>query len=70
MRTMDDFQQAFMEWIKSKRLLCKEVGLMLDPPASVSTISNWLNGKAEPKRGHRGQLVKLSKGIIKPKHFL
>lgn len=43
---------------------------MLDPPASVATISNWLNGKAEPKRGHRGQLVKLSKGIIKPKHFL
>lgn len=67
---MEDFQIAFRTWIKKKRLLVKEVGAMLEPPVTTGTISNWLNGVAEPKRGHRGQLVKLSKNIIKAKHFL
>jgi hypothetical protein len=67
---MDEFRQAFRDFLTRRRLLCKEVGAMLDPPASVATISNWLNGRAEPKKGHRAQLVKMSRGIIKPHHFL
>lgn len=43
---------------------------MLDPQPSVATVSSWIKGTAEPKKGHRGQLVKLSKNIIKAQHFL
>lgn len=67
---MDDFKIAFRAWVQKDGLLVKEVGKMLTPPVCTNTISNWLNGKAEPKRGHRGQLVKLSRGRIKAKHFL
>ena len=67
---MDDFQIAFRYWLEKDRLLVKEVGAMLEPVVTTGTISNWLNGVAEPKKGHRGQLVKLSKNIIKAQHFL
>lgn len=67
---MDDFQQAFREWLKKDRILVKEVGDMLTPRVSTGTISNWLHGVCEPKRGHRAQLVNLSHNIIKPTHFL
>ena len=67
---MDNFKDAFRKFLAGRRLLAREVGIMLDPPASVATISNWLNGRSEPKKGHRAQLIKLSRGIIKPHHFL
>ena len=67
---MDDFQTALRYWLQKDRLLVKEVGAMLEPAVTTGTISNWLNGVAEPKKGHRGQLVKLSRGIIKAQHFL
>lgn len=67
---MDDFQTALLTWKEKKRLLCKEIADMLDPKPSVATVSSWIKGAAEPKKGHRVQLVILSKGIIKPHHFL
>lgn len=67
---MDDFQKALLQWKEKRRLLSREIGELLDPPASPATVSSWMKGVAEPKKGHRGQLVKLSRGIIKPRHFL
>lgn len=64
------FHTAFGQWMKKEKLTAKELGLMLEPPASAATVSAWMTGRAEPKKGHRGQIVKLSKKFITPHHFL
>jgi len=66
---MNDFAKALNDWMTEENLSDRALGEMLDPTVTHSAIGRYRRGEAEPRRAHRGQLMKISKGKITHKHF-
>lgn len=67
----NDFSQALTTWMndtgRTDAVLAAE---LTEPEISYSAVARWRRGEVEPRRSHRRQLIKLSKGKIKQTHFV